>query len=118
MLEGLYLKCGLATDIFLFDSYPSSYNTYMSRSCRWIRGDWQIIKWLNKKIKNKKENNIQNPLGELDKFKIIDNIRRSLLEISQILGLLFFGERIYLTDTTGSLMILGFQIYNIIPFIT
>lgn len=90
LLEGLYLKCGLATDIFLFDSYPSSYNTYMSRSCRWIRGDWQIIKWLNKKIKNKKENNIQNPLGELDKFKIIDNIRRSLLEISQILGLLFF----------------------------
>ena len=90
LLEGLYLKCGLATDIVLFDSYPCSYSTYMIRNCRWIRGDWQIIKWLNKKIKNKKENNIQNPLGELDKFKIVDNIRRSLLEITQLLSLIFF----------------------------
>lgn len=89
LLEGLYLKCGLATDIFLLDSYPTSYNSYMTRACRWIRGDWQIIKWLNKKIKDKNSHKIQNPLGELDKFKIIDNLRRSLLEITQIFLILF-----------------------------
>ena len=90
LLEGLYLKCGLASDIFLFDAYPSSYNTYITRSTRWVRGDWQIIRWLCKKIKNRKNENIKNPLGELDKFKIIDNLRRSLLEFTQFLGLLFF----------------------------
>lgn len=89
LLEGLYLKCGLATDIFLFDSYPTSYSSYMTRQCRWIRGDWQIIQWLKKKIKNKNAHKIYNPLGELDKFKIIDNLRRSLLEITQI-GLIVF----------------------------
>ena len=90
LLEGLYLKCGLATDVVLFDSYPSSYNTYITRDCRWVRGDWQIIRWLNKKIKNNKEEYIKNPLGELDKYKIIDNLRRSLLTVTQFLGLIFF----------------------------
>ncbi len=90
LLEGLYLKCGLATDILLFDSYPSNYNSYMTRQCRWIRGDWQIIKWLSKNIKGKKEYTIENPLGELDKFKIIDNLRRSLLEEAQLLCLIFY----------------------------
>ena len=90
LLEGLYLKCGLSSDIFLFDAYPSNYNTYMTRSCRWVRGDWQIIGWLCKKIKNNKKENIKNPLGELDKFKIIDNLRRSLLDFTQFLGLAFF----------------------------
>lgn len=90
LLEGLYLKCGLATDIFLFDSYPSNYNSYMTRQTRWVRGDWQIIKWLNKSLIDKNKNKVKNPLGELDKFKIIDNLRRSLLEISQVLSLILF----------------------------
>lgn len=88
LLEGLYLKCGLATDIFLFDSYPTSYNNYMSRQNRWIRGDWQIIHWLRKSVKNKNNNKIKNPLGELDQYKILDNLRRSLLEATQLLGLI------------------------------
>ena len=91
LLEGLYLKCGLATDIFLMDSFPSSYNSYMTRASRWVRGDWQIIKWLRNKIKNKNNKVIVNPLGELDKFKILDNLRRSLLEITQVLSLVFFA---------------------------
>ncbi len=88
LLEGLYLKCGLATDIFLFDSYPTNYNSYMTRQSRWIRGDWQIIQWLKKKVINKSKHVIDNPLGELDKFKILDNLRRSLLEITQVLSIL------------------------------
>ena len=82
------MKCGLATDIFLFDSYPTSYNNYMSRQNRWIRGDWQIIHWLRKSVKNKNNNKIKNPLGELDQYKILDNLRRSLLEATQLLGLI------------------------------
>ena len=89
LLEGLYLKCGLATDIFLIDGYPTNYNSYIMRQCRWIRGDWQIIRWLSKKIISRTGTKKENPLGELDKYKILDNLRRSLLEIAQVLALIF-----------------------------
>ena len=67
LLEGSYLRCGLVTDVMLMDGYPTKYASFMNRLARWTRGDWQIIGWLN----NKK-------LNLLSKFKIFDNLRRSL----------------------------------------
>lgn len=87
LLEGNYLRCGLATDILVLDEYPSKYNAYISRLERWIRGDWQIIGWLFKKITIKNGEKRKNPLNKLSKFKIIDNLRRSLLSI-QVLSLI------------------------------
>ena len=81
LLEGCYLRCGLATDIVLMDGFPSKFNSYETRSKRWVRGDWQIAGWLKKTItcKDGKKNN---PLNSLSKFKILDNLRRSLVEIT------------------------------------
>lgn len=110
LLEGLYLKCGLATDIFLFDSFPTNYNSYITRAIRWVRGDWQIIKWLGRKTKDKKQNTISNPLGELDKFKILDNLRRSLLGITQILSLILF----IIIGVTNNLKTFGFICFVLI----
>lgn len=53
LLEGSYLRCGLASDIVLMDGYPSSYNSFKTRLHRWIRGDWQVAKWLGSSIYNK-----------------------------------------------------------------
>ncbi len=78
LLEGCYLRCGLSSDIMLLDGYPSGYNSYMTRASRWIRGDWQIIPWLNSKDLNK-----------LSKYKILDNLRRSTVEIFATLNLIF-----------------------------
>ena len=89
LLEGCYLRCGLATDIMLMDGYPTKYNSFMNRLSRWIRGDWQIISWLNSKV-NSKIGNIQNPLNYLSKYKILDNLRRSLIEIMVIISLILF----------------------------
>ena len=61
------------------DGYPCKYTSFMTRLARWIRGDWQIIKWL----KSKK-------LNLLSKYKIFDNLRRSLFEISIIIGIVYF----------------------------
>ena len=44
LLEGCYLRCGLASDIMLMDGYPTKYNSFMNRLSRWIRGDWQITR--------------------------------------------------------------------------
>ena len=79
MLEGNYLRCGLATDILIMDGYPTKFSSFITRLSRWIRGDWQIIKWL----KNKK-------LNLLSKYKIFDNLRRSLLEISEAFAIVYF----------------------------
>ena len=89
LLEGCYLRCGLATDIMLMDGYPTKYNSFMNRLSRWIRGDWQIISWLKGKV-NSKIGNIQNPLNSLSKYKIFDNLRRSLIEIAVIFSLILF----------------------------
>ena len=70
LLEGSYLRCGLASDVEIIDGFPSRVNSYMVRQQRWVRGDWQIISWLTK-----------GPLNALSKYKIFDNLRRSLVDV-------------------------------------
>ena len=89
LLEGSYLRCGLATDIMLMDGYPLGYNSAKSRLHRWIRGDWQIVLWLKGKIKNKRGEIKDNPLNILSKYKIFDNLVRSLLEVTSILTIIY-----------------------------
>ena len=79
LLEGSYLRCGLASDILLMDGYPTKYNSFMNRLSRWIRGDWQITKWIK----------IKSPLNLLSKYKIWDNLRRSLIEIAIIVCMIY-----------------------------
>ena len=81
LLEGNYLRCGLVSDVLLMDGYPTKYNSFINRLSRWIRGDWQIIKWLSKK----------SPLNLLSKYKIFDNLRRSCLEFSVIIAFLYMN---------------------------
>ena len=90
LLEGCYLRCALASDILLLDGYPSKYIAFTKRLYRWIRGDYQISKWIARKIVNKDGVKKKNPLKFLDKFKILDNIRRSLVEVSLITSIIYF----------------------------
>ena len=107
LLEGCYLRCGLVSDIMLMDGYPTKYNSFINRLSRWIRGDVQIVKW----ISSKKHLNL------LSRYKIFDNLRRSLLEISIMFSLVFTIAigRIYNKNIYGMIFILlG---VSIIPFI-
>ena len=61
LLEGSYLRCGLSSDIMLMDGYPTSYAAFKTRLSRWTRGDWQIIRWLKGKIKDKDGKENKNP---------------------------------------------------------
>lgn len=80
LLEGSLMRTGLATDIELIDGYPTKYSSYIMRSHRWVRGDWQLIRWLSK----------GKPLSLLSRWKIMDNLRRSLLSPSLFL-FIFIG---------------------------
>ncbi|MCC5920865.1 MAG: hypothetical protein LAT68_11595 [Cyclobacteriaceae bacterium] len=93
LIESSYLRTGLATDIELFDDYPSTYQTFTKRNHRWTRGDWQIASWLFSTVPGKQEKK-KNPINLLSKWKIIDNLRRSLnflfLMVFFIVGLFWF----------------------------
>ena len=89
LLEGCYLRCGLVSDILLLDGFPTKYNSYITRLSRWIRGDWQILKWITSSIKIKNGTTITNPLNTLSRYKILDNLRRSITPISILLLILF-----------------------------
>ncbi|MFA5575677.1 MAG: glucoamylase family protein [Tissierellaceae bacterium] len=80
LLEGSYLRTGLATDIFLMDGFPDKYDSYIMRQHRWVRGDWQLIKWLY--------GSRGRDMSLLSKWKIADNMRRSLLPLSLLMLML------------------------------
>ena len=79
LLEGSYVRVGLATDIELLDVFPSSYIAWWNRQHRWIRGDWQIIDWLKPRVPVGGGRFEPNPLSAFNRWKIFDNLRRSLV---------------------------------------
>ncbi len=88
LLEGIYAKTGLATDIQVFDNFPTRYHEYILRLHRWIRGDWQITRWLKSKIKDAKGKIVETHFSFLDRWKIFDNLRRSLIPVAATLLLI------------------------------
>ncbi|MFN2567820.1 MAG: glucoamylase family protein, partial [Gemmatimonadaceae bacterium] len=86
LIEGNYARAGLATDIQVFDEYPTRYLTYTRRMHRWIRGDWQLLPWLAPRVPGP-EGLEPNRLSLLSRWKIFDNVRRSTVEIAQLLFL-------------------------------
>ncbi|MGZ8516073.1 MAG: GH36-type glycosyl hydrolase domain-containing protein [Chitinophagaceae bacterium] len=90
LLEGSYARAGLITDVQLYEEYPSSFIADMRRRHRWIRGDWQIASWILPFVPGYTKRFHLNPLTKLSKWKIFDNLRRSLVPVA-ILLLLVFG---------------------------
>lgn len=78
LLEGAYLHAGLLGDVELTDGYPYKVNSYFARLHRWVRGDWQLLPWLGRRVYNEAGERVVNPIAPMDKWKIFDNLRRSL----------------------------------------
>jgi cyclic beta-1,2-glucan synthetase len=87
LFESAYARSALVTDVELFDDYPQDYDTFSSRSHRWTRGDWQIAPWIFGKVPLANGQRVRNRLSILSRWKIFDNIRRSLLPTLAFLGL-------------------------------
>ncbi len=89
LLEGCYARAGLLSDVQLYEDYPSRYSADVSRRVRWIRGDWQLARWLLPGVPGLKAHSRQkNPLSGLSRWKILDNLRRSLVPAALTLLLL------------------------------
>ena len=79
LFEGFYARAGLVTDIHLVDDYPATYLAYAARQHRWVRGDWQIARWLWRTVPDASGRRVRNTLPSISRWKILDNLRRSLL---------------------------------------
>jgi cyclic beta-1,2-glucan synthetase len=88
LVEGAYVRVGLASDIELYDEFPRSYRGFTDRQHRWIRGDWQIVQWISSQVPGRMENPEQNPLSWFNRWKLLDNLRRSLMPAANLAILL------------------------------
>jgi len=78
LFEGLYARTALVSDVEVVDEYPSSVLAHARRQHRWVRGDWQILWWLFPVVPSR-EGPRRNRLPLIARWKILDNLRRSLL---------------------------------------
>lgn len=85
LFEGLHGRAALASDIVLYEGFPARYPDFARRMHRWIRGDWQLLPWLGRQAPGRNGDRLRNPLSALDRWKIVDNLRRSLIAPSLVL---------------------------------
>jgi len=87
LFESLFARAALVTDIELLDDYPTQYDSYAKRQHRWTRGDWQIAGWLLPWVRDGNNRVVRNRLPLISRWKILDNLRRSLVAPMMLLWL-------------------------------
>jgi cellobiose phosphorylase len=107
LLESCHVRSALVSDIELYEEYPSRYDVDVNRRHRWIRGDWQIMPWLLPRVPGGGVQRIANPLSGLSKWKIFDNLRRSLIPAALVLFLLGNWTLLSGAGGLGTLLVLA-----------
>ena len=82
LIEGSIARCGGVSDVTLIEDAPLHVDVADSRVHRWTRGDWQLLPLLLRVNKF--------PLRAINRWKIIDNLRRSLVAPLSV-GLMLVG---------------------------
>ncbi|MBC7386373.1 MAG: hypothetical protein H7301_09475 [Cryobacterium sp.] len=113
LFEGSYARSALVTDVEFLDDYPSDYDTFSKRAHRWTRGDWQIAPWLFPRVRDAKGRSVKNPLSLISRWKIFDNLRRSLMPTVMVAWLALAWTLIPETSFIASLPVLIVVIYPI-----
>jgi cyclic beta-1,2-glucan synthetase len=103
LIEGCHVRVALASDIELFEQFPVNYQAFSSRQHRWFRGDWQIVDWIFPKVPAKDGRLVPNPLPPINRWQILDNLRRSLVPAAS-LALLVLSWFLVPTTTVWSVI--------------
>ncbi|MBI5076360.1 MAG: cyclic beta 1-2 glucan synthetase [Nitrospirae bacterium] len=102
LIEGCYARAGLLSDVMVYEDYPARYSADVSRRHRWIRGDWQLVRWLLPGVPGFDGQRQKNPLSLLSRWKLFDNLRRSLVP-SALTVLLLLGWTMFPSDLSAPL---------------
>src|ERR1700694_821433 len=63
LIEGCYARSGLLSDVQIYEDYPATYHADVARRHRWIRGDWQIARWILPRVPGPEGRGLKNPLS-------------------------------------------------------
>ncbi|PSJ58531.1 GH36-type glycosyl hydrolase domain-containing protein [Pseudaminobacter soli (ex Li et al. 2025)] len=77
LLEGALAGSALVTDVEVVEDYPTRYSVDASRHHRWARGDWQLLGFIF---------DPKSGVPALSRWKMIDNLRRSLTPIFWVMA--------------------------------
>ena len=80
LLEGSLARCGAVSEVTLVEDAPHHADVAASRLHRWTRGDWQLLPFLAGRLRL--------PLAAIHRWKMVDNLRRSLVAPAALLLLL------------------------------
>ena len=104
LIEGAHVRVGYASDIELFEQFPVNYQAYMKRQHRWIRGDWQIAQWVLPTVPASDGSRQPNRLSFINRWKILDNLRRSLVPAASV-AFLVCGWLLFVNSTSVGLLV-------------
>jgi cyclic beta-1,2-glucan synthetase len=88
LFEGIFARVALATDIELFEEFPSRYGAVTARQNRWARGDWQLLPWIFGRARSATDRRKRVSIPAIGRWKMIDNLRRTLSAPAAFLTLL------------------------------
>jgi cyclic beta-1,2-glucan synthetase len=78
LLEGIYARAGLVSDIEVVDEFPARYDVAVARQYRWVRGDWQLLPWIFGQGWSSDAVRRRQAIPLVGRWKMIDNLRRSI----------------------------------------
>ena len=88
LFEGTFARAGFASDVEVIEEFPTRYDVSASRHQRWVRGDWQLLPWiLGVAVKGAGADRARTALPRIGRWKMIDNLRRTLTAPSALLAL-------------------------------
>ncbi|HEV8702916.1 MAG TPA: glucoamylase family protein [Candidatus Polarisedimenticolia bacterium] len=85
LFEGSFARAGLATDVELFEEFPTHYEVAARRDHRWVRGDWQLLPWILGQARDTAGRRQRTRIPNHCRWKMLDNLRRSLAAPSTFL---------------------------------
>jgi cyclic beta-1,2-glucan synthetase len=88
LLEGVFARAGLASDIEVVEEFPSRYDAAAARQHRWARGDWQLLPWVFGRGRDSSDDQRRTGIPLIGRWKMMDNLRRTLSSPVAFLALL------------------------------
>jgi cyclic beta-1,2-glucan synthetase len=88
LLEGIFARAGLASDIEVVEEFPSRYSVSAARQHRWVRGDWQLLPWIFRFGRKAADGSRQTVIPVMGRWKLLDNLRRSLSAPAALLAII------------------------------
>ena len=88
LFEGTFARAGLVSDIEVVEEFPSRYDVAVARQHRWARGDWQLLPWILGRGDASIHNRSTSALSPIGRWKMLDNLRRSLSAPASVVALL------------------------------